>query len=122
MRTQWIGLIFLIAIACWIGCGTSEKPEFVEVPSGDPQPPAGDGEPIQDATDEDLQGCGEPAIGPALLPSQFPIEPENRLLKPNSGNLKVMPKSQRRVRPAPVGDVSLLLVPLAMAWLLRRRD
>jgi len=121
MRSFFVVLAAAILAFAW-GCGSGDKPEFVEVPSGDPMPPAGEGEPIQDADDTGEEGCG--ATPPAAT---MPIVPLNeRQLEEKdapAGGFEWLPLEQRPEEPAsealPVAAV--LLLPLGLALALRRR-
>ncbi len=118
----FIILSAVLAVALFVGCGTGDKPEFVEVPSGDPQPPVGDGEPIQDAEGDPLEACGEDQAQSILPPESLDLAPrQNPGTAPARHNLKVMPKSQRRIQKKTVGNLTMLLIPLFAAVLLRRR-
>lgn len=69
---RWVCLtLSLLMMVAFVACDAGDKPEYIEVPSGDPMPPAGSGETIQDAPEDDArQGCGEMPPLPAGLKSR----------------------------------------------------
>ncbi|HPQ68953.1 MAG TPA: hypothetical protein PKW95_07475 [bacterium] len=122
---RWVTLtVSLLMMVALLGCGAGEKPEYVEVPSGDPMPPAGTGEPIQDAPeDDDAQGCGEMPPLPAQLKSRELLDEEPQ------GDDPPHPFEWAPLEdgppPAESKDVPLgaaLLAPLFLAIALRRKD
>ncbi|MDP8222042.1 MAG: hypothetical protein P9L99_01665 [Candidatus Lernaella stagnicola] len=123
MRTRYLLFAFAVALALGLACGTGDKPEFVEVPSADPQPPIGDGEPIQDAEGDPADACGEDQQ--ALLPPATGLEAAPQKNPDPSAPLRqweVLPKPQRQPQKKTVGDLSLLLIPLFAAVFWRRRN
>jgi len=108
MRVWLLSLLVLLVLCA---CGVGEKPEFVEVPSGDPMPPAGEGTPIQDADDDSSQSCGE--------------QPPARSLPVFRVNPKMIEQKREEATPAEpqqgsLPTIILLLIPTALGWWLRR--
>lgn len=121
---RWVTLtVSLLMMVALLGCGAGEKPEYVEVPSADPMPPAGAGEPIQDAPEDDTQGCGEMPPLPAQLKSRELLDEEPK------GDDLPHPLEWAPLEdgppPAESKDVPLgaaLLAPLFLAIALRRKN
>jgi len=109
----------LLAVLLLVSCGSGEKPEFVEIPSGDPMPPAGEGTPIQDAPEE-AEGCDAPPPQDQLSPYLFDNGDEEKNEQPQFDWVPLH-EADAGDKPDFAPTVALLALPLGLAVTLRRR-
>jgi hypothetical protein len=107
----WLPGLLLLLVLLLLGCGSGEKPEFVEVPSGDPMAPAGEGTPIQDAQPGQNQGCSQTAEPPPL---------PKAIINPDIIRQRAEPTPAPEPQRSAVPTILVLLVPAALGWALRR--
>lgn len=121
MRGSLWFLLGLIA-ALVLACGAGEKPEYVEVPSGDPMPADGEGEPIQDADNTAAEGCAALPPQEEYLPMPVDDWQDTPAKDEDFQGFKWAPLSpeqeQSKKRTLPIS--ALLIVPIALALALKR--
>lgn len=118
-------VIGLAVLFMWlINCESGDQPEYAEVPSGDPQKPGGGSDVVQDELPEDAACAEDSSAVPASLPVEQkeminPDEQDPQKLKPR---FAVDPNGvHRRIKKKPVNHAALMVAPVALALLWRRR-
>jgi len=118
-------LICLAMVFVWlINCESGDQPEYVEVPSGDPQKPGGGSDPVQDELPADESACA----GDAAATMDMPFEEKEMMDRDDQGPKKLVPRAvrdkngvHREIKKKKVNHAAMMMAPLALALLWRRR-